>query len=160
MAPTANLDQKDRQFVAKVSPWSGLFPHLEKPRRCVLLPLRARFLQVDLDNCLPGNREFRPHFFNRKRNQSAFVKGVWTSAPQSNQGPKRPACAGAGNDPPRSRERRSRYYFWRLLARAGGKEVSLMQNKSSCQKVLAQTRLDGHPSHPVWASWSFTSSVR
>lgn len=64
--------------------------------------------------------------------------------------------SGSGERPPRSRERRSRYYFWRLLARAGGKEVSLMQSKSSCQKVLAQTRLDGHPSHPVWASDSLT----
>lgn len=66
VAPTANLDQKDRQFVAKVSSqWT--VPSLQQAHLLVWIispPLKVatQQLEFDLDNCLPGNREAHPHF--------------------------------------------------------------------------------------------------
>lgn len=66
VAPTANLDQKDRQFVAKVSSqWT--VPSLQQAHLFVWIispPLKVptQLLEFDLDNCHPGNREAHPHF--------------------------------------------------------------------------------------------------
>lgn len=84
VAPTANLDQKDRQFVAKVSPpadtsrfTAGTSLSLDH-----LAPIKSRrtaTLSLTLTTVTQVTEE-PTRTFNGRRNQPGFMKGVWTNA--------------------------------------------------------------------------------
>lgn len=74
MAPTANLDQKDRQFVAKVSPQSGLSPLRSLfSFRYELASFRSTLTTVSQVT----ENSTRTFLMGKKKYQSAFMKGVW-----------------------------------------------------------------------------------